>query len=232
MIDPIVQQFQSDKPGQVLAADAPPSRMGLFTAARYAWGLARTRLLWGRRLHFLGCRTVLGRSQMVQNPMAISIGSHVTLCDGFVFADLAPGIGQYPKITIGDGASILFRFQCNAARSVMIGPNVLIASNVFITDSDHVVAPGGPPVTRNPHFISRPVVIEHNCWIGQNAVILKGVTIGHDSIIGANSVVTRDVKPYSVAVGNPAAVIKSIPNAPTGSPGLNIHDAKEQPWKP
>lgn len=46
--------------------------------------------------------------------------------------------------------------------------------------------------------------------IGQNAVILKGVTIGHDSIVGANSVVTRDVPPCSVVAGNPGRIIKTL----------------------
>lgn len=179
--------------------------------AKYAWNITRTRYLWGSRLHSLGARTILGRKQMVQNPRAVSIGSRVMICDGFVLADLKPTKEHNLKIRIGDGVIILFRFQCNAAQSVTIGDNVLIASNVLITDSDHIVDPSGLPVTRNPNFITRPVLIEPNCWIGQNAVILKGVTVGHHSIIGANSVVTRDVPPCSIAAGNPARVIKSLP---------------------
>jgi acetyltransferase-like isoleucine patch superfamily enzyme len=54
-----------------------------------------------------------------------------------------------------------------------------------------------------------PIVIKRGCWIGQNVVILPGVTIGELSIIGANSVVTRDVPARSIAVGAPARVIKS-----------------------
>lgn len=54
------------------------------------------------------------------------------------------------------------------------------------------------------------VVIEDNVWIGQNAVILSGVTIGHGSIIGTNSVVSGDIPPDSVAAGSPARVIKSM----------------------
>lgn len=153
---------------------------------------------------------MLSRSLMVPNPCAVAVGSHVTICAGFVLADLAPGVGEYPKIVIGDGTTILFRFQCNAAQSVTIGKNVLFASNVLVTDSDHLVEPGGLPVTRNPKLITRPVRIEDNCWIGQNAVILKGVTIGHDSIVGANTVVTRDVPPCSVVAGNPARIIRTI----------------------
>ena len=85
-----------------------------------------------------------------------------------------------------------------------------MASNVLITDSDHVVEPG-VPVTRNTRLRTKPVRIGDNCWLGQNAVILKGVTIGDHCVIGANSVVTSDVPSGSVAVGNPARVIKTLP---------------------
>ena len=53
------------------------------------------------------------------------------------------------------------------------------------------------------------VVIGSNVWIGANAIVLPGVTIGKGSVIGAGIVVTKDIPPYSVAVGVPAKVIKS-----------------------
>ena len=87
---------------------------------------------------------------------------------------------------------------------------MLIAPGVFITDSDHVVEPNGVPVTQNQLLKTRPVHIQDNCWLGVNAVVLKGVTVGHDSIVGANAVVTRNVPPYSIAAGNPARVIKTL----------------------
>lgn len=57
-----------------------------------------------------------------------------------------------------------------------------------------------------------PVVIEDNVWIGEFAAILKGVTVGKGSIIGSHCVVTQDVPPYSIVVGNPARVVKTIPS--------------------
>jgi acetyltransferase-like isoleucine patch superfamily enzyme len=178
-----------------------------------AWEVGRTRLLWGWRLYSLGKRTILSCSLQVNNPRAVAIGSYVTIAGQFILADLVPESGEIPKISIGDGCTILYRFQCNAAQSVRIGCNVLIASNVLITDSDHVMEHGGVPITRNHKFVTRPVYVEDNCWLGQNVVILKGVTIGHDSIIGANSTVTHSVPPYSVAVGNPAKIIKQLRSA-------------------
>ena len=178
-----------------------------------AWRVERTRLLWGWRLHALGSRSVLRRSLRVVNPRAVAIGANVTITSQFVLADLRPGRGEIPKIVIGDGCTILHRFQCNAVQSVRIGRNVLIASNVLITDSDHVVEPDGVPVTKNRQFVTLPVRIGDNCWLGQNAVILKGVTIGNNSIVGANSVVTHDVPSCSVVAGTPARLIKKLENS-------------------
>lgn len=175
-----------------------------------AWKIGRTRIVWGWRFSALGSRSVLGRSLQVNNPRVVDIGSRVTISDQFILADLCPNQGNVPKIFIGDGCIILYRFQCNAAQSVRIGRNVLIASNVLVTDSDHIIEPAGLPVTKNNKFITHPVVIEDNCWIGQNAAILKGVTIGQGSIVGANSVVTHNVPSHSVVAGNPARIIKNI----------------------
>ena len=158
----------------------------------------------------MGRRVVLDKPAKINNPSAVSIGNFTTLTAGAVLADLKPGQGRYPKIKIGTYCTFMYRFQCNAAESVIIGNYVLAASNVLITDSDHVVEPQGIPVTKNNKFKSKPVTIGNNCWIGQNVVILKGVTIGDNCIIGANSVVTRDVEANSVAAGNPARIIKKI----------------------
>jgi acetyltransferase-like isoleucine patch superfamily enzyme len=53
-----------------------------------------------------------------------------------------------------------------------------------------------------------PIIFEDECWIGANAVVTAGVTIGRHSVIAAGAVVTKNIPPYSVAVGNPARVIK------------------------
>lgn len=174
--------------------------------------VAKTALLWKWRLHEMGKRVVLEKPMQINNPRAIAIGELTTLTNGCVLADLKPGQGYYPKIKIGNNCTFLYRFQCNAAESVTIGDYVLVASNVLITDSDHVVESNGIPVTKNRKFKSRPVMIGSNCWIGQNAVILKGVTIGDNCIIGANSVVTRDVDGNSIVAGNPARIIKKLYN--------------------
>ena len=87
---------------------------------------------------------------------------------------------------------------------------MLIAPRVFITDSDHVVDSAGERTTLSTEFRSAPIVIEHDCWLGVNAVILKGVRIGHHAVVAANAVVTRDVEPQTIVGGIPARLISRI----------------------
>ena len=183
------------------------------------WSLTRTRIFWSWRFHSFGSRSTVGRCRLVCHPKSISIGHHTTLLGDWSLADLSPSAtGDRPKIRIGSYCTILHDFQCNASVSVEIQDYVLVAPRVFITDSDHVVDEGGERTTLSKEFRSAPVVIEHDCWLGVNAVVLKGVRIGHHSIIGANAVVTRDVAPYSRVVGAPGRVIGQAKAAPGQRP--------------
>jgi galactoside O-acetyltransferase len=58
--------------------------------------------------------------------------------------------------------------------------------------------------------LRKPVIIGKRVWIGFNAIVLKGVTIGEGAVIGAGSVVTRDVPPYCIVAGNPARIVREM----------------------
>jgi acetyltransferase-like isoleucine patch superfamily enzyme len=90
---------------------------------------------------------------------------------------------------------------------VEIGNDVMLAQNVVISGMNHGYEDISLPPSEQKD-ISRLIVIDDRCWIGANSVITIGVHIGKHSIIGAGSVVTKDVPAYSVAVGNPARVVK------------------------
>jgi acetyltransferase-like isoleucine patch superfamily enzyme len=167
-----------------------------------------TYLLWSWRLHSLGKRSVIGKCKMVRNSRTIAIGARTRILEDWRIADLAPSDSNVPKIRIGSNCNIMHNFQCNAAVGVTIQDYVLIAPRVFITDSDHVVGELADFTTRNTDLRSSPVVIEHNCWLGVNAVILKGVTIGHHSVVGANAVVTHSIPPNSIVGGVPAKPLR------------------------
>lgn len=117
------------------------------------------------------------------------------------------------QIRVGDNCHFGERNHITACKSISIGNDVISGPNVLISDNargkstleDLTIAPF------NRELKSKgPVVIGDKVWLGQNSCILGGVTIGHNSVVGANSVVTHDVPPFSIAVGNPAKVIKSF----------------------
>jgi len=90
---------------------------------------------------------------------------------------------------------------------VTIGNDVMFAQNVVVSAMNHGYEDITIPPSRQKDII-KLISIEDEVWIGANCVVTIGVTIGKHSIIGAGSVVTKDVPPYSIAVGNPAKVIK------------------------
>ncbi len=107
-----------------------------------------------------------------------------------------------PELTIGDNCGFSGTV-IGCFLKIKLGNNVRCGANTLITDSDwHLDDPrAGAP---------KPIIIEDNVWLGVNAVVLKGVTIGENSVIGANSVVVKDIPANVIAAGNPCKVIKQI----------------------
>lgn len=93
---------------------------------------------------------------------------------------------------------------------VHIGNNVILGPNVNIYTSQH---PFHEIERMRGLEYAKPVIIYDNVWIGGNVTILPGVKINQGAIIGAGSVVTEDIPPYVIAVGNPCQVIRSITQA-------------------
>lgn len=90
---------------------------------------------------------------------------------------------------------------------VSIGNDVMFAQNIVVSGMNHAYEDIDLPPSRQKD-ICKQITIDDNVWIGANSVVTAGVTIGRHCIIGGGSVVTKDIPPYSVAVGNPAKVIK------------------------
>lgn len=118
-----------------------------------------------------------------------------------------------PKLVIGNYVSLGYRCHIGCVEKIVIGDHVLFGSNILIIDHDHgrfVRENKEKPWIHRDLYVKGPIHIEDNVWIGDNVVVVSGVTIGRGSVIGANSVVTHDIPPYSMAVGCPARVIKSL----------------------
>ena len=152
-----------------------------------------------------------------KNPDAVVIGDHVSLYAGCSFA-----VGPNGQCTIGD-FTLLNGALVMAEEKIEIGSHCLVSWNVGIADSDfHPLEPAQRLIDAQalaPYFKDRPprpklktapVIIGNNVWIGMNATILKGVTIGENSVVAAGSVVTKSVPPNTVVAGNPAQIVKQF----------------------
>ena len=109
------------------------------------------------------------------------------------------------RIQIGNYCLICPGVRIGSAHGITVGDNCMIASNVYVTDSDwHDI------YNRISIGKTAPVTIENNVWIGDSAIVCKGVTIGENSIVGAAAVVVDDIPANCVAAGNPARVVKQL----------------------
>ena len=164
--------------------------------------------LCGKILIRGGWRLVFGHGiTLIGNVVPIEFVSHKGAC-----------------ITIGDHTFINYGSSISAHKRVAIGRHCLLGHYTLIFDNNehdlrqHMLPP------------SDPVVIEDHVWIGSRVCILPGVRVGHHSAVGAGSIVTTDIPPYCLAVGNPARVVRSIEPGDVGSPSLipGVQDIRER----
>ena len=111
------------------------------------------------------------------------------------------------------GDRTLIGIGCVVIGPVRFGNNIILAQNIVISGLNHNYEDPDVPIVQQ-NVYTKPIIIEDDCWIGANAVITAGVTIGKHAVVAAGSVVTKNVPPYSIAAGNPAKVIKQY-NAAT-----------------
>ena len=168
-----------------------------------------------RRFKKIGPGSFVEYPMVILGPQYIEIGnnfySHARLRIEALDSDI--GHVYRPEIAIADNVMLNFDCHIGCINKIIIGNNVLIGSQVFITDHSHgEIAQSSlrmPPGHRT--LVSTgPVIIEDNVWIGEGVAILPNVRIGQNSIVGANAVVTKDVPRNSVVAGVPARVIRIL----------------------
>jgi acetyltransferase-like isoleucine patch superfamily enzyme len=156
------------------------------------------------------------------NPERVFIGDNVSLGPGsFIYAlthypttwmmhqTRQQQIQRFdPKIIIGNNVTSTAELQIAAQSEIIIEDDVMFASNIHVNDAFHGFETAKEPYKYQKMFKIAPIRIKRGCWIGQNVVIMPGVTIGECTIIGANSVVNKSIPERSIAVGIPARVIK------------------------
>lgn len=158
------------------------------------------------------CASVGQRLRMEQVPSIahgtkVYIGDDVYLSGRFTVS--GGRIFPNPELRIGNRTFIGARSTFSVARSIEIGDDVLIAGGCNISDySAHPLDPDkrAAGMQVDPEDV-RPVKICDKAWLGRGATVLPGVTIGEGAVIGAAAVVTKDVPPGHICVGNPGRLL-------------------------
>ena len=152
-----------------------------------------------------GLRIINPRHLDISGPN-ISVGHHVhfmALRDKPVRLAVFEGLGS---IDIGDYSIINPGVRITSAASIKIGHSCMLAMNAYLSDADwhdiqhRIYAPGA----------NKSIVLGNNVWVGDGALVCKGVTIGDNSVVGARAVVTKDVPANKIVAGNPASVVGDI----------------------
>ncbi len=162
------------------------------------------------RIH-LGDGVGLGRNACLrantERDPGISLGHRVAINDAVIIN------ANRGFVTLGDRSWLGPFCLVYGNGGVTIGRNVLIAGHTTINTVSHAAERCDIPINDQP-VLTAPVLIEDDVWIGLNAVILQGITLGQGCIIGAGAVVTRSIPPWSIALGVPARVVARRPGAP------------------
>lgn len=145
----------------------------------------------------------IGRPSIIIGRSRISIGHRVRILP---FARIEAG--ESGNISIADNVSIGPSVNITSQGSIVIESGCTISANVFITDSDHTFEHPNISTMQQPNK-STHTIIERNCFIGANSVILAGTVLKKGTIVGANSTVRGVYGPGQTIAGSPARAIKS-----------------------
>lgn len=171
---------------------------------------------WRTRYFLLPHFDAIGREPEIMDPGSVKVfGSNIKLGnfphlistpDNCIRFTAMGHRGGDALIHIGDYVLISPGVRISAAESITIGQACMFAANVYISDSDW----HGLYNRTRPFRCTAPITIGDNVWLGDSAIVCKGVTIGDNVVVGAGSVVTRDIAANTVVAGNPAREIKQI----------------------
>ena len=170
--------------------------------------LVRGKLFLLRGLRSKG-KLIIKNNVIIVNPYRVELDKNVTIERGSYIkcSPTKENLKGLPFLRIGENSWLGNNTFIEANKSIIIGDNVLIAPNCYITDSSHGYSDRDKNI-KDQKGIYDCVKIGDNVWVGTNSVILKGVTIGDGAIIAANSVVNKDVPKNVIFGGSPAVFIK------------------------
>jgi len=153
-----------------------------------------------------GPESIIEMPILVHGAARISVGRNVLIgSDSWLHTR-----GAEALLEIGDGTRMSGHCVLSAVEQVRVGRSVLLGRNVYIADHNHGASSGEAPILEQKLEKVLPVHIEDGAWLGQNSVILPGVTIGAGAVVAANSVVLDDVPRRSVVAGAPARIVRML----------------------
>jgi acetyltransferase-like isoleucine patch superfamily enzyme len=120
-------------------------------------------------------------------------------------------------ITIGKRSLIGEACVLRGQGGITIGDDVFLAPLVQMLAVNHVFHDTTRPISLQG-ITCQGIIVEDGAWIGSGAIILDGTRIGRNAVVGAGAVVTKDVPPYSIAVGNPARIVRDLQSQPASTP--------------
>jgi acetyltransferase-like isoleucine patch superfamily enzyme len=176
--------------------------------ARRLWAMLVREPIFRARCESVGTGLYLELVPRISPHVRVTVGDDVTIsgalsvAGGRTFAN--------PRLVVGNGVFIGHRVAMAIAQEIVLEDGAALAADSYVCDNDghagdFTARIAGQPAA--PHEV-KPVRICRNAWVGRGSCVMKGVTIGEGAIVGAGSVVLTDIPPFSVAVGNPARVIR------------------------
>lgn len=167
--------------------------------------------LWGRNVSLRHPRKIsVGKSCVVDEYCSLSAqgdeNSGITLGDEVLLGRGTVLGTRNGTVEIGDYSNIGANCRIGTTTHVKFGKHVLLAANCYIGGAQHKFDRLDIPIMRQGYESKGGVIIEDDVWLGAGVIVLDGVRIGTGSVIGAAAVVTKDIPPYSIALGIPAKV--------------------------
>lgn len=229
MINSVFSKIISSVKGEDYAIDKEVSMAYILAEAYRRLGMLLRGVIYRLFLKHSGKRLFIGKRVKIKMKKKIVMGGGCTIEDDcYVDALSKDGIkignnfklGRRSTIectgvisnigcglVIGDNVGISERALISVRGKILIGNDVIIGPNVSIQAENHRFDSKDEKIRRQG-IIRKGIIIEDNCWLGCNVVILDGVKIGQGSVVAAGAVVTKDVPAGSVVGGVPAKVIK------------------------
>jgi acetyltransferase-like isoleucine patch superfamily enzyme len=177
---------------------------------------------FGENIIFRGALNLIDSALIVGDNLAFASSSELAAHKSAVI-EIGDRVSVGPRsiisttngvVKIGNGTS--FFSDCIISGTVSIGNGCLFANNVTVLSGTHQIRGGGTIRENDAAYecssnyqASDPIIIEDDCWLGANSVILPGVRLGKGTVVGANTVVTKNSEDYAILGGVPARVIGS-----------------------